>query len=148
MVRDFSKLAALLVFLAANLVRAADFPVVELSSGIHRVEAEVAYTEQARELGLMHRTAMPAYHGMLFVFPKPVGVCMWMRNTLLPLSVAFIDGDGKIINIEDMQPQTDTNHCAAKPARYALEMNLHWFKTRGLGSGSAIAGLEHAPAAQ
>ncbi len=133
---------------AALSARAVDFPVMELAAGINRIEAEVAYTEQSRQQGLMHRTSMPAYHGMLFVFPRPSSDCMWMRNTLLPLSVAFIDGDGKIINIEDMQPQTENNHCAARPARYALEMNLNWFKRRGLGPGSAIMGLERAPIAQ
>lgn len=141
-------LCAVFLYLAALSARAVDFPVMELSAGIHRIEAEVAHTPQARQLGLMRRTAMPAWHGMLFVFPRPSSDCMWMRNTLLPLSVAFIDDDGKIINIEDMRPQTDDNHCAAKPARYALEMNLHWFKSRGLGPGSAIMGLDRAPAAQ
>ena len=139
--------AALLCF-AALSARGVDFPVMEFSAGIHRIEAEVASTPQARQLGLMHRTAMPAYHGMLFVFPRPAGECMWMRNTLLPLSVAFIDGDGKIINIEDMQPQTENNHCAARPARYALEMNLNWFKSRGLTAGSTIMGIERASTAQ
>ena len=141
-------LCVALFCLAALSARAADFPVMELSAGINRIEAEVAYTEQSRQQGLMQRTAMPAYHGMLFVFPRPSSDCMWMRNTLLPLSVAFIDGDGKIINIEDMQPQTENNHCALRPARYALEMNLNWFKSRGLGPGSAIIGLERAPSAQ
>ncbi len=139
---------AMLLCFTMLSAHAVDFPVVELSAGIHRIEAEVAYTEQARQLGLMHRPAMPAYHGMLFVFPRPSNECMWMRNTLLPLSVAFIDGNGKIINIEDMQPQTDNNHCTLKPARYALEMNLNWFKSRGLGPGSTIMGIERAPTAQ
>lgn len=141
-------LCVALFSLAALSARGVDFPVMELSAGINRIEAEVAHTEQARQLGLMHRTTMPAYHGMLFVFPRPSSDCMWMRNTRLPLSVAFIDADGKIINIEDMQPQTETNHCAARPARYSLEMNLNWFKSRGLGPGSTIMGLERAPTAQ
>ena len=141
-------LCTALLFVVIAEARAADFPVMELSAGIHRVEAEVAYTEQTRELGLMRRRTMAAWHGMLFVFPQSAGHCMWMRNTLLPLSVAFIDRDGKIINIEDMQPQTENNHCAARPARYALEMNLNWFKSRGLHAGTTINGLERVPTAQ
>jgi uncharacterized membrane protein (UPF0127 family) len=82
---------------------------------------------------------------MLFVFPETDKHCMWMRNTLLPLSVAFLDEKGRIINVEDMQPRTENNHCAAKPARYALEMNLGWFKARGLGQGFAILGIEKTP---
>jgi len=65
-----------------------------------------------------------------------------MKNTLLPLSVAFLDEQGRILNIEDMQPQTETNHCAAKPARFALEMNLGWFKQKGFGPGTRIVGAD------
>ena len=70
---------------------------------------------------------------------------MWMRNTLLPLSVAFLDDKGQIINVEEMQPQTDDNHCATQPARYALEMNQGWFNSRGLGPGVSIVGIDKAP---
>ncbi len=120
-------------------------PTMELTAGIHRIEAEVAATPEQRQTGLMHRTAMPMQHGMLFVFTEAQRHCMWMRNTLLPLSVAFLDERGAIINVEDMQPQTENNHCAAKDARYALEMNIGWFKSRGLGPGALIAGIERAP---
>lgn len=123
-------------------------PVIELSAGIHRIEAEVANTQQARMQGLMHRKGMLAWHGMLFVFPQVATHCMWMHNTLLPLSVAFLDSGGNILNIEDMQPQTENNHCAARPARYALEMNLNWFKSRGISAGMPIYGLERIPATQ
>jgi hypothetical protein len=94
---------------------------------------------------MMKRTRMAPQQGMLFVFPDVERHCMWMRNTLLPLSVAFLDEKGRIINVEDMQAQTDDNHCATQPARYALEMNLGWFKTRGLGEGFAITGIDKAP---
>ena len=123
-------------------------PVFELTAGIHRIEAEVAATHADREQGLMYRKTMADHHGMLFVFPAAGIECMWMRNTLLPLSVAFLDANGAIINIEDMQPQTTTNHCAARPARYALEMNLGWFTRRGLVRGHRISGLDALPAAQ
>jgi uncharacterized membrane protein (UPF0127 family) len=121
-------------------------PTMELTAGFHRLQAEVAATPEHRAVGLMHRQSMPAQHGMLFVFTHTSRHCMWMRNTLLPLSVAFLDEKGVIINIEDMQPKTETNHCAAKDARYALEMNLGWFKAKGVAPGMVIAGVERAPA--
>ncbi len=123
-------------------------PVVELTAGFHRIEAEVAATDQNRQTGLMQRKSMPAQRGMLFVFPQPNAYCMWMRNTLIPLSVAFLDAEGKIINIEDMQPQTEDNHCAKKMASYALEMNLGWFAQRGLKAGTRLNGIEKAPRGQ
>lgn len=125
-----------------------NLPVMELAAGFHRIEAEVAATNPARMQGLMHRRAMPDQRGMLFVFPQNAQHCMWMKNTFLPLSVAFLDEEGRITNIEDMQPQTETNHCAARPARYALEMNLGWFARRGLKAGDAIGGIERAPRPQ
>jgi uncharacterized membrane protein (UPF0127 family) len=120
-------------------------PLVELFAGMHRIEAELAATPESRQIGMMQRTIMAPQRGMLFVFTEADKHCMWMRNTLLPLSVAFLDDKGRIINVEDMQPRTENNHCAAKPARYALEMNLGWFKTRGLGQGFAIQGIDKAP---
>lgn len=85
---------------------------------------------------------------MLFVFPEPRRHCMWMHNTQLPLSAAFLDDRGTIINIEDMQPFTDDNHCAARPVRYVLEMERGWFSRRGLAAGMQINGLEKAPPAR
>lgn len=116
-------------------------PLTDLTLGMYRIEAEVAATDSSRQFGLMQRKSMPTNHGMLFVFPMPWKHCMWMRNTLLPLSVAFLDDKGSIINIEDMQPLTENNHCAAREARYALEMNLGWFKSRGFGPGTVIEGV-------
>src|SRR5574343_1012777 len=123
-------------------------PLIEMSAGFHRIEAEVAATDRNRQLGLMNRQAMPIQHGMLFVFDHENRHCMWMRNTLLPLSVAFMDASGTIINIEDMQPQTEDNHCARRPARFALEMNLGWFAQRGIKPGMKIGGLDKAPRPQ
>jgi len=122
--------------------------VMELNAGFHRIEAEVAANDQNRQVGLMKRQAMPVQHGMLFVFNQENTHCMWMRNTLLPLSVAFMDAEGKIINIEDMQPQTEDNHCARRAARYALEMNLGWFTQRGIKPGVKLGGLDKAPRPQ
>ena len=123
-------------------------PVMELTAGFHRIEAEVAANDRNRQVGLMNRKSMAQQRGMLFVFPQANTHCMWMRNTLLPLSVAFLDEDGVIINIEDMQPQTENNHCARRPARYALEMNLGWFAQRGLKPGARLGGIEKAPRPQ
>lgn len=120
-------------------------PMLELTAGMHRIEAEVVNTQEARMRGLMQRRAMPAQRGMLFVFDADARHCMWMKNTLMPLSVAFLDAEGRIINVEEMQPQTENNHCAAKPARYALEMNAGWFKSRGFGPGVTLRGIDRAP---
>ena len=121
---------------------------MELTAGFHRIEAEVAADSQNRQVGLMNRKAMPPQRGMLFVFTEKNTHCMWMRNTFIPLSVAFIDDQGVIINIEDMQPQTENNHCAKVPARYALEMNLGWFAQRAIKPGAKLGGIEKAPRPQ
>jgi uncharacterized membrane protein (UPF0127 family) len=126
----------------------ADMPRMELTAGFHRIEAEVAADQANRMQGLMQRRAMGANQGMLFVFPQAARHCMWMRNTLLPLSVAFLDEEGRILNIEDMQPQTENNHCAAREARFALEMNIGWFAGKGIKSGARIGGIERAPRPQ
>jgi uncharacterized protein len=140
-------LAPFLLWLAvAAGVRAEGLPLIELSAGIHRVEAEVAHTQSTRMTGLMQRRTMPPQRGMLFVFDEARGHCMWMKNTYIPLSVAFLDDGGRIINVADMQPHSEDNHCASRPARYALEMNLGWFRSRNLGPGTAIAGIDRAPA--
>jgi uncharacterized membrane protein (UPF0127 family) len=123
-------------------------PVLELSAGMHRIEAEVANAQETRMTGLMQRRAMPQQRGMLFVFDAEARHCMWMKNTLIPLAVAFLDDRGRIVNIEEMLPQTEDNHCAAKPVRYALEMNAGWFRQRGMGPGATIAGIERAPGAR
>lgn len=134
--------------LLAGLAQAGDLPVMELAAGFHRIEVEVAANNPHRMQGLMHRKAMPLQHGMLFVFPERTRHCMWMRNTLLPLAVAFLDEGGHILNIEEMQPQTENHHCATTPARYALEMNAGWFAQHGLRPGDPIGGIERAPRAQ
>ena len=138
-------LAALLTTAVPGSAQQAQLPLLELFAGMHRIEAEVAATSDSRQVGMMQRTIMAPQRGMLFVFPEVAKHCMWMRNTLLPLSVAFLDESGRIINVEDMQPKTENNHCSTKPARYALEMNLGWFRSRGLGAGLAITGIEKAP---
>ena len=117
------------------------FPVTTLNIGVHLVQAEVALRDEERAQGLMFREQLGANEGMVFRFPDSRPVCMWMKNTLVPLSVAFIDEAGKIINIEDMQPMTVNSHCATESVRFALEMEQGWFAKRGITAGKQIAGL-------
>ena len=115
---------------------------VELGAGMHVIRAEVADNNSSRAQGLMRRTSLPPNGGMLFVFDEDAIHCMWMKNTLIPLSVAFIDARGAIINIADMQPHSEQSHCAARPARYALEMTQGWFAQRGIRAGAPLRGLD------
>ena len=136
-------LAALLLCVSSSLAQA-DLPEVPLAIGGHKLTAEVASTDAQRSTGLMHRRMLPENRGMLFIFPDVAMHGMWMMNTFVPLSVAFLDREGRIINIEDMQPQTQNSHTAAKPAKYALEMNLGWFAKRGIKPGAKVEGIEKA----
>lgn len=135
-----------LALAAVAIAARAEMPRIELTAGIHRIEAEVAADQENRMQGLMYRREMAPHRGMLFVFPQAVVQCMWMRNTLLPLSVAFLDNQGRILNIEDMVPQTDDSHCAAAPSRFALEMNRGWFAQKGIKPGAKLGGIDKAPA--
>jgi uncharacterized membrane protein (UPF0127 family) len=134
-----------LLALTANLSIAQNIntslPIIELKTGIYRIQAEVASTPQARQVGLMNRTSMPTDSGMLFIFDQKATHCFWMSNTKIPLAIAFIADDGKIVNIEEMQAETLNNHCPKAPIRYALEMNRQWFSQRAIGPDSLIQGL-------
>jgi uncharacterized membrane protein (UPF0127 family) len=116
-------------------------PVAELRAGMYVIKAEVAATEASRKIGMMMRTQMGANEGMVFDFQESQQYCMWMKNTLIPLSVAFIDEHGVIVNIEEMQAEKLDSHCAKKPVRYALEMNKEWFKQKNIKAGTKIVGL-------
>jgi len=116
-------------------------PTIELKTGIYRIQAELADTPKAREVGLMNRTSMPTNSGMLFVFEQKAGHCFWMNNTKIPLSIAFIADDGRIVNIEEMQAETLNSHCPKATIRYALEMNKQWFSERVIVPGTVITGL-------
>lgn len=120
---------------------AADLPRIPLQIGKQRLTAEVAADEASRSRGLMFREKLAPDHGMLFVFPQAAQYCFWMKNTLVPLTVAFIDATGKIINLADMQPLSRDSHCAMAPAQYALEMEQGWFARQGIRSGSQVQGL-------
>ena len=146
--QSIMKGALLGTVLCAGSSLAQPMPLAELGAGMYRIEAEVAHTAQARQVGLMMRKTMAPQRGMVFVFEHDATHCMWMKNTFLPLSVAFVDAQGKVINIEDMQPQSEDNHCAAAPARFALEMNLGWFRERGIKAGDVLRGFDRLPAAR
>jgi uncharacterized membrane protein (UPF0127 family) len=115
-------------------------PQVRLNAGIHNINAELAATPEQREIGLMFRPAMEANDGMLFVFERAGQQCFWMKNTLIPLSAAFVADDGTVVNIEAMQPQTLDGHCSTQPVRFVLEMNEGWFAKRGIKPGSKLRG--------
>lgn len=107
----------------------------------YRIEVEIAKTLKQRAEGLMFRHTLGQHQGMLFVFPSSMKYCMWMRNTFIPISVAFLDESGHILNIEDMEPKTETAHCAKKSARYVLEMNKGWFDQQGIAVGTQVKGI-------
>ena len=141
---NFIKLLAPLFLLGSSLSLAqvnTGLPTIELKAGIYRIQAELADTPKAREVGLMNRTSMPTNSGMLFVFEQKAGHCFWMNNTKIPLSIAFIADDGKIVNIEEMQAETTNNHCPKAAVRYALEMNKQWFSERVIVPGALVTGL-------
>ena len=142
--RIFSPLLIALA-LAAPRADAADLPVIPLRINGHAIQAEVAHTPQTRSLGLMQRRFLAENRGMLFVFREPGYHAMWMANTPLPLSVAFLDERGAILNIRDMKPLSEDRHAAAGAAKYALEMNAGWFEKRGIAAGAVVKGLTAAP---
>ena len=141
-------LASLALALGTLGVRAAGMPEIPLVVNGHTLTVEVAVTDETRSQGLMHRRILPENRGMLFVFREVAPHAMWMMNTYIPLSVAFLDERGQIINIADMQPHTRDSHGASRPAKYALEMNQGWFAKRGIKPGARIEGLERAPPAK
>jgi len=120
----------------------AELPIVQLNAGMYLIRAEVAADMGSRMQGLMHRKSLATNAGMLFIFDEAATQCMWMKNTFIPLSVAFLDEGGTILNIADMQPQTEQSHCATGPARFALEMNQGWFAQRGIKPGTKLGGVE------
>jgi len=106
-----------------------------IHAGMFQIDAQIANTPQQRQIGLMFRKDMPTHEGMLFIFDEPQKQCFWMKNTLLPLSAAFLDDDGGIVNLVDMHPQSTDSHCSEKPVRYVLEMNQGWFAKKKIGKG-------------
>lgn len=138
-------LRTLLLLCVANAANAQEdpqlnLPRIELNAGMHRIDAQLAMTPNQREIGLMYRRDMPLHEGMLFVFDQPAVQCFWMKNTLLPLTAAFVTDDGTIVNLADMKPQTTDSHCSERPVRYVLEMNVGWFAKKHIQAGYKLAG--------
>ncbi len=133
-----------LLLVIASLASAKDepqsLPTLPLNAGMHIVQAQIAQTPEQRTIGLMFRRTMAAHEGMLFVFEELATQCFWMKNTLLPLSAAFVADDGTVVNIEDMKPQSLDSHCSKQPVRYVLEMNQGWFAKVGVKPGFKLTG--------
>lgn len=117
-----------------------ELPRTALSIGMYRIDAQTASTSAEHATGLMFRTEMPQHEGMLFVFEQPAQQCFWMKNTLIPLAVAFVADDGTLVNLDEMKAQTLNAHCSEKPVRYVLEMNAGWFSKKGLKAGDKLKG--------
>ena len=117
-----------------------DLQRAKLSAGMHQITVQVAQAPNERMVGLMFRKDMPQTEGMLFVFEQASMQCFWMKNTLLPLTAAFVADNGEIVNLTDMKPQSTDPHCSTKPVRYVLEMNQGWFAKKGIKAGSKLAG--------
>ena len=117
-----------------------DLQRIALTAGIYQIDTQLAVTPEQHAIGLMYRKEMDQHEGMLFVFPTPSKQCFWMKNTLIPLTAAFLADDGMILNLEDMKPQSEESHCAIKPVRYVLEMNKGWFAKKGLKPGMKLTG--------
>lgn len=142
-------LFAILLLVSAMPMWAQDgpqkLPSVALNAGMHNIQAELAQTPDERSIGLMFRKSMGANEGMLFAFERPAKQCFWMKNTLLPLSIAFVSADGTVVNIDDMKPQTLDSHCSVKEVPFVLEMNAGWFAKRGIKAGFKLKGPPFKP---
>ena len=141
LIRFFCIVAFAAIASSANAQLNIGLRTIQMKVGIYSIQAEVADNPDLREVGLMNRISLPTNSGMLFIFEQKAGNCFWMKNTKLPLSIAFIADDGKIVNIEEMQADTTNNHCPKAPIRYALEMNKGWFSERVIVPGNVIQGL-------
>lgn len=131
----------LFLFYSNAQAQAQRLPVATLIIGTHPINAEIAATEPSRNYGLMHRQSLPTDTGMLFVFDTTGRPCFWMKNTPLPLTIAFIDRNGYIVNMADMQPYSEISHCPAAPVLYALEMEQGWFESKGIEAGTRVTNL-------
>jgi uncharacterized membrane protein (UPF0127 family) len=133
----------LAVLLASAAIALADAKVrtTTLRVGTHPLKVEVVSTDEDRSRGLMHREKLGRDDGMLFIFDEPAYHAMWMKNTLIPLSVAFVDAQGVILNILDMEPQTLDSHQSAGPSIYAIEVNKGWFAAKKVKAGDKVTGL-------
>lgn len=120
-------------------------PRTTLTAGFYQLDTELAQTPQQHAVGLMFRRQMAPQEAMLFIFDQAQKQCFWMKNTLLPLTAAFLADDGTVVNLEDMQPQTTNSHCSARPVRFVLEVNQGWFAKKGLKPGTRLSGAPFKP---
>jgi len=137
---SFLLLSVSLVTFAQAQEPQTNLPRVRLTAGMYQIDAQVAHTPTQREIGLMFRKEMPQAEGMIFVFEQPATQCFWMRNTLLPLTAAFVAEDGRIVNLADMKPMTEDSHCSKEPVRFVLEMNQGWFARKNIKEGTKLGG--------
>ena len=136
-----SLLASTFIALATAAPVVVELPATTLTIGKQKIVAEVAATTEQRATGLMYRFSLKPDHGMIFVFEKAEPLSFWMKNTFIPLSIAFVAADGRIVNIDDMAPQDETTHWSSGPAMYAIEMRKGWFPERGIRAGDRVTGL-------
>ena len=117
-----------------------NLPRVQLQAGEHAIEVYVARSEEERALGLMHRRDLPEHEGMLFMCDSCDVQSFWMKDTPLPLSIAFLEEDGTILKIADLEPHSLDGESSEHPVRFILEVNQGWFEERGIGPGTRVAG--------
>ena len=141
MLRSLSALSLVLALVVSAMAYCAELPTRTLTIGKEKAVVEVVDTEQQRATGLMNRFSLQPDHGMLFVFDRPQPLAFWMKNTYIPLSIAFVDADGTILNIEDMKPQDESTHWSRGSALYAVEMKQGWFRGKNVEPGAKVAGL-------
>jgi uncharacterized membrane protein (UPF0127 family) len=146
----FQRIVFLFGAMAAPMLGWAQEPQTDLQrmviqAGMFQIDAQIAQTPQQRQIGLMFRKEMPTHEGMLFIFDEPQKQCFWMKNTFLPLTAAFVDDDGVIVNTADMKPQSTESHCSDKPVRFVLEMNQGWFAKKKIGKGYKLKSAVFAP---
>ena len=139
--RKWLVLCSSILFAVPAAALAAGLPTRSLTIRGHTLVVEVAATGSTRETGLMNRFSLQPDHGMLFVFDAPQPLAFWMKNTYVPLSIAFVDTEGRIVNIEDMQPLDLATHWSTAPALYAIEMKQGWFREKGIVAGDLVQGL-------
>ena len=141
MAHSLARIVGGLLLVAVVAAHGAELPTRTLTIGPNTLTVEVAATPQTRERGLMDRFSLRTDHGMLFVFESPQPLAFWMKNTYIPLSIAFVDASGHILNIEDMRPQDESMHWSRGPALYAIEMRKGWFADKGIAAGDRVEGL-------
>jgi len=138
-------LPALLLSLLAGFSTAQDgpqedLPRAQLTIRQQMIEVQLAATPEQRQIGLMHRKSLPEHEGMLFIYQDDALRCFWMRHTPLPLTAAFMDKQGIIVDLADMHPLTDKSHCSTQPVRYVLEMPQGWFDKHDIKAGERLKG--------